>query len=50
MEYVIYCVRMVEERGQMKKLMEETVDRWHEMEYKEKVVVVLDKVCESAGI
>ena len=33
----------------MKKLMEETVDRWHEMEYKEKVVV-LDKVCESAGI
>ena len=34
----------------MKKLMEETVDRWHEMEYKEKVVVVLNKAFESAGI
>ena len=50
MEYVIYCVRMVEERGEMKKLMEEAVERWHEMEDKERVVVVVNKACETAGI
>ena len=31
--------------------MEETVDEWHKMENKDKVLVlVLDKACESAGI
>ena len=50
MEYVIYCAYMVEERGQMKKLMEEAVVRWHEMEDKERVVVAVNKACESAGI
>ena len=34
----------------MEKLMEETVDGWHEIEDKENVVVVVDKACESAGI
>jgi len=47
-EYIIY--RAVKERGQMKKLIEETVEGWHETEDKEKVVVVVDKACESAGI
>ena len=33
----------------MEKLMEKTVDGWHDMEDKE-VVVVVDEDCESAGI
>ena len=41
---------MVEERRQMEKLMEETVDGWHEIGDKENAVVVVDKACESAGI
>ena len=35
----------------MEKLMKETVDEWHEIGDKENVVVVVvDEVCESAGI
>lgn len=51
MEYVIYCACMVEEKGQMKKLMEETVEGWHGMEDEEEVVVVVYiYACESAEI
>ena len=34
----------------MKKLMEETVDGWHEMENKKVVIVVVEEMCVSAGI
>ena len=34
----------------MERLMEEIVEGWHEMEDKNKVVVVVDKACRSAGI
>ena len=41
---LLRCICMVEERRQMEKL---TVDEWHEMEDKQKVVVMLDEACES---
>ena len=47
---LLCCIFMVEERRQMEKLMEETVDGWHEVEDNEKVVVVEEQVCEIAGI
>ena len=47
---LLCCIFMVEERRQMEKLMEETVDGWHEVEDNEKVVVVEKQVCEIAGI
>ena len=44
---LLRCICLVEERRQMAKL---TVDEWHEMEDKEKVVVMVDEACESAEI
>ena len=49
--FLLCCTCMDEEGKQMEKLMEETVDGWHEMEDKEVVmVVVVDEDCDSAGI
>ena len=48
---MLSCTCMDEEGKQMEKLMEETVDGWHEMEDKEVVVVmVVDEDCDSAGM
>ena len=44
---LLRCICMVEERRQMEKL---TVDEWHEMEDKQKVVVMVDEACESAEL
>ena len=52
-EHFLLCYAcMDKEEKQMEKLMEETVDVWHEMEDKEVVVVVVvvDEDCDSAGI
>ena len=46
--FLLCCACMDKEEKQMEKLMEETVDGWHEMEDKE--VVVVDEDCDSAGI
>ena len=50
-EHFLLCYAcMDKEEKQMEKLMEETVDVWHDMEDKEVVVVVVDEDCDSAGI
>ena len=46
----MHCNGMAEERKEMVRLMNEIMERWQEMEGKDKVVCVVDKACENGRV
>ena len=47
---LLHCNGMAEERKEMVRVMNEIMERWQEMDGKDKVVSAVDKACENGRI